>query len=211
MTCSSCGSDNPGESLFCIRCGAPMPGAQIGAGAAPSRPASLVDPYHSGSSAGVTPAASWSAQPARGMSAVVYGGFWVRFLAVLIDGILLFIAQTIVVFPIGFVIGAVSSNSSAAQAVASGIGFLVGMLGNWLYEAILISSDKQATLGKMAMGLKVTNIHGGRLSFAHATGRHFAKWVSAFTLLIGYLIQPFTQRKQALHDLIAGTLVVKKA
>jgi uncharacterized RDD family membrane protein YckC len=79
----------------------------------------------------------------------------------------------------------------------------------WLYEALMTSSAKQATLGKMVLGLKVIDQQGKRLTFLHATGRHFAKKVNAFTLHIGYLIVAFTRRKQGLHDLIAGTYVVK--
>jgi uncharacterized RDD family membrane protein YckC len=79
----------------------------------------------------------------------------------------------------------------------------------WLYEALLTSSVKQGTLGKMALNLKVTDKEGRRLSFAHATGRYFAKLLNRFTLYIGYIIAGFTQRKQALHDFIAGTYVIK--
>jgi uncharacterized RDD family membrane protein YckC len=83
--------------------------------------------------------------------------------------------------------------------------FVVG----WSYEAGMESSVKQATLGKMAMGLKVTDEQGNRISFARATGRHFAKIISGMILLIGYIMAGFTARKQALHDMIAGTLVIR--
>ena len=159
------------------------------------------------------PSASWDLpRPGQAISvaAVAYGGFWMRFVAALIDGVLVLIGQSIVLFPIGFAIGLASSDSDVVQALASGVGFIGGVLANWLYEAALTSSSRQATLGKMAMGLKVTDMQGGRISFLQATGRHFAKWASTFTLMIGYLIQPFTERKQALHDMLAGTLVIKK-
>jgi uncharacterized RDD family membrane protein YckC len=80
---------------------------------------------------------------------------------------------------------------------------------SWLYEAWLLSSDRQATVGKMAVGLKVTDLNGQRISFARATGRFFAKIVSSMTLLIGFIMAAFTERKQALHDMIAGTIVLK--
>jgi uncharacterized RDD family membrane protein YckC len=83
----------------------------------------------------------------------------------------------------------------------------IGLLGSWIYEAAMESSSKQATLGKMALGLKVTDLEGRRISFARATGRHFSKIISGCILLIGYIMAGFTQRKQALHDMIAGTLV----
>jgi uncharacterized RDD family membrane protein YckC len=72
------------------------------------------------------------------------------------------------------------------------------------------SSYLQATLGKMAIGIVVTDLEGKRISFARATGRHFAKIISGFILFIGYIMAGFTQKKQALHDLIADCLVVKK-
>jgi len=78
---------------------------------------------------------------------------------------------------------------------------------SWIYEAALESSSYQATLGKMALGLKVTDLAGNRISFARATGRHFAKYVSGMIFFIGYIMAGFTERKQALHDMIAGTLV----
>jgi uncharacterized RDD family membrane protein YckC len=82
--------------------------------------------------------------------------------------------------------------------------------GPWLYHGLMTSSAKQATLGKMAVGIIITDMQGRRLSFARATGRHFAKYLSGLTLLIGYLIQPVTEKRQALHDLLASTLVVRR-
>ena len=81
----------------------------------------------------------------------------------------------------------------------------------WLYFAGLESSAWQATLGKRAARLQVTDRMGRRLSFGRATGRFFAKVISTIPLLIGYLVAAFTPRKQALHDLIAGTVVVKRS
>jgi uncharacterized RDD family membrane protein YckC len=80
----------------------------------------------------------------------------------------------------------------------------------WLYFALLESSSWQGTLGKKALGLIVTDMMGRRISFARATGRHFAKIISGMILLIGYLMAGFTERKQALHDMIAGCLVFRK-
>ena len=80
-----------------------------------------------------------------------------------------------------------------------------------LYYSLLESSAWQATLGKRALGLMVTDLHGGRISFGRATVRYFAKILSGFTLSIGYVIGGFTERRQALHDMIAACLVVRKA
>jgi len=79
----------------------------------------------------------------------------------------------------------------------------------WIYEAAMESSSKQATLGKMALGLKVTDEQGRRISFGRATARYFSKIISGMILLIGYIMAGFTARKQALHDMIAGTLVTR--
>jgi uncharacterized RDD family membrane protein YckC len=83
------------------------------------------------------------------------------------------------------------------------------LFAGWIYEASLESSSKQATVGKMALGLKVTNEQGARISFARASARYFSKILSRMILLIGYIMAGFTARKQALHDIIAGTLVVR--
>lgn len=92
------------------------------------------------------------------------------------------------------------------ENAAGFVGFIVG----WIYFAGMESSARQATLGKSAMGLVVTGIDGNRISFLRATGRYFAKWLSAVILLIGYIMAAFTARKQALHDIIASTLVLKR-
>ena len=87
---------------------------------------------------------------------------------------------------------------------------LILFVGNWLYFALMESSDHQATLGKMAIGIAVTNLNGQRITFARASGRYFAKMISSLiSFQIGYIMVGFTERKQALHDLIASCLVLK--
>jgi uncharacterized RDD family membrane protein YckC len=87
---------------------------------------------------------------------------------------------------------------------------LIGFFGPWIYEAWMLSSSRQATLGKSVMSIMVTGIDGSRISFARATGRHFSKYVSALLLGVGFLMAAFTAKKQALHDMIAETLVIEK-
>jgi uncharacterized RDD family membrane protein YckC len=77
-----------------------------------------------------------------------------------------------------------------------------------LYYTCFTCSSKRATPGKMALGLTVVGMHGQRISFWQSLGRHIARYLSALILCIGFLIQPFTKRRQALHDLIAETLVL---
>lgn len=83
------------------------------------------------------------------------------------------------------------------------------LLSPWLYFALLESSPWQATLGKRLIKTKVTDLGGNRISFGRASVRYFSKYLSFYLLLIGYLIQPFRPKKQALHDILAGTLVIK--
>jgi uncharacterized RDD family membrane protein YckC len=86
---------------------------------------------------------------------------------------------------------------------------IASLLIGWLYFALLESSERGATVGKMAMGLRVVTDKGERLSFMNATGRYFAKIISAIILCIGFIMIGFTDKKRGLHDMIAGTLVIK--
>jgi uncharacterized RDD family membrane protein YckC len=80
----------------------------------------------------------------------------------------------------------------------------------WLYYALMEGSPKQATLGKMALGIVVTDVQGRRVSFARATARHSGKWISSLIPCIGFLIVAFAEKKQGLHDIMADCLVVVK-
>ena len=145
----------------------------------------------------------------------VYGNFWQRFFASLIDGILGSIIAIVIAFPVGAVAGVVMSgnglnpNDAEFKLISGVIGYAIGIIVGWLYSALQESSAAQATLGKKAMGLKVIGLSGERISFGRATGRHFAKMISQLILMIGFLMQPFTEQKQALHDMMAGTLVIR--
>jgi uncharacterized RDD family membrane protein YckC len=123
----------------------------------------------------------------------VYAGFWWRFLAHLVDGAVL----AVVIF-----IG------TAASFGTLGIG--AGILVPWLYFALFESSPRQATPGKMICGVIVTNLNGQRISFARATGRYFAKFLSALIFCIGFMMAGWTRRKQALHDMVADCLVLRQ-
>jgi uncharacterized RDD family membrane protein YckC len=142
-----------------------------------------------------------------------YAGFWLRAVALLIDGLITGVASFILSFVIGFAIGfsnaAAGGDPAVAQFVSGLIGQAISFLRAWLYFALMKSSSLQATLGKKAMGLKVVDTNGERISFGRATGRYFAKILSFLILLIGYFMAGWTKRKQALHDMVAGTLVVR--
>jgi uncharacterized RDD family membrane protein YckC len=143
-----------------------------------------------------------------------YAGFWTRFLAAFIDGIILMIVGIILTFVVGLIFGggsaAATGDASAGLGLAGIIANVLSIVIAWLYCALQESSDKQATIGKQAMGLTVTDLNGAQISFGKATIRHFGQWLSSIILLIGYIMAAFTEKKQALHDIIAGTLVLKK-
>jgi uncharacterized RDD family membrane protein YckC len=151
----------------------------------------------------------WDARPAG--SPTGYGGFWIRLVAYLIDGILLNIAFGIVGAIVGIsLIPADPAKMDPLEALSSMGSFqLVALVVTWLYFALMESSPRGATVGKMVCGLRVVTEQGERLTFLNATGRFFAKFISAIILFIGYLMAAFSDRKRALHDIIAGTLVVK--
>jgi uncharacterized RDD family membrane protein YckC len=141
---------------------------------------------------------------------VGYGGFWIRVVAALIDAIIL----RVVVTPVSMIFGGLGMAGmmtglphTGLALLGSGVTLILLFFGTWLYEALMESSSYQATLGKMIFGMKVTDLNGNRISFGRATGRHFAKFLSAMVLGIGYIMVGFTERKQGLHDLLAGTLV----
>ncbi len=129
-----------------------------------------------------------------------YGGFWARVVASLVDGFLLNIVFAI----LGGFTGLRFFGDNADWSA-----LVIALLIGWLYEAVMTSSERGATFGKMAVGLRVVDGEGGRLTFLHAAGRYLAKLVSVLTLNIGFLMVAFTERKRGLHDMIAGTLVVK--
>jgi uncharacterized RDD family membrane protein YckC len=129
-----------------------------------------------------------------------YAGFWRRVGASVIDGILLNVVGGIVI-----------AISAAISDVLVVIAYVVYVAALFLYYAIMESSSYQATVGKIALGIQVTDLSGNRIGFGRALGRNLAEILSALILLIGYLLVAFTEKKQALHDMIAGTLVVKRA
>jgi uncharacterized RDD family membrane protein YckC len=139
----------------------------------------------------------------------MYAGFWMRFAAYIIDSIIVRIGATIVGFIIGFALAIVAGHR--AQGVAEFFGGAAGLILGWLYFAMLESSPKQATLGKQAVGIKEIDMNGGRISFGQATGRFFGKIISAIIFCIGFMMAGWTERKQALHDMMASTLVVKRS
>lgn len=209
MYCPSCGAPNNDDQLSCSKCGLPLgprPDAayQQGPSTYQSDSGYQAGPY--GTEPGPGAQAQW--REARWRSYwPTYAGFWKRFAAYFIDGIVINIAMTIV----GYALGVGYLNSIADAAAGRSAAYtIIDIVVFWLYFALLESSSLQATLGKMALGIIVTDLDGRRISFARATVRQLSKILSTLTLFIGWLMAGFTIKKQALHDMIAGTLVVNK-
>lgn len=198
MTCAHCGLALPDGAAFCPRCGTANPA--IAGGTAP------------------TPHSALPEQPPGVVvpGSVLYAGFWRRFVALVLDGLIL----TFVTFPIQWfmrapVFGWVNADTLSIDEMIAMLSASLASIGvivvcHWLYYSLFESSKLQGTLGKAALNIRVTDLEGRRISFARATGRYFGRWISQITLFIGYLVQPFTRRRQALHDILAGTLVVRR-
>jgi len=125
-------------------------------------------------------------------------------IASIIDGILI---QIVVFVGAFFIMRLVMGEGTeeSLQIVAN----LVGLVITWLYYTLLESSNWQATLGKKAVGLKVTDLQGEQIGFGRANARYWSKILSGLILMIGFLMVAFTEKKQGLHDRIAKTLVVQ--
>lgn len=143
-------------------------------------------------------------------AATEYAGFWRRVLATLIDGLILgAIGIGLTIFGVFSLIPApLLGGATTFMSGIAGANTLSTLL-SWLYYSLQECSPHQATLGKRAVGIRVVDLEGQRISFARATGRYFGKILSALFFGIGFLMVAFTGKKQGLHDMLAGTLVVK--
>jgi len=195
--------------VFCSRCGKPLPD---GATSCPSCGATV-------QATGAAPAGvpAGGEVPASGTPATDaparYAGFWRRFWAFIVDGFIL----GVVMMPFGIGLwGTIAAIGQAggdemetiAQIIAASMmAWMLRMLASLLYGALFESSAWQATPGKKLLGLRVTDLEGRRISFLRASGRAFGKWLSGLVLCIGYIMVAFTEKKQGLHDMLAGTVV----
>jgi len=196
--CSKCGVMMADGALFCSACGQAFSTAAL-------------------------PARAMNSQAVAGAPSVEYGGFWLRFLAFLIDGAVLGLGIFVVAIPLIFLTGLgtylsqIHPEEEAGDAgfwLIMGVIFLfatVSLAVTWLYHAWMESSEWQATVGKKALGLVVTDMEGRRVSFGRATGRHFGKIVTnLIPAFVGYIMAGFTAQKQALHDMISGCLILRR-
>jgi uncharacterized RDD family membrane protein YckC len=221
--CSKCGSNLADDATFCSNCGAQTGVTSELAPAGVPVPAPLVSEVPADAVAAGYPA---STQPVylQPVSRVTYAGFWLRVLAYCIDTLILgvFAVPILIGAAMAMGIAGVLANIPHNQdpfangmppAFALFLMFCVtlGLFGTWLYFALLESSEWQGTAGKKVLGLIVTDIAGQRVTFMRASGRHFAKIVTSFIPLgIGYAMAGFTEKRQALHDMIASCLVLRR-
>jgi uncharacterized RDD family membrane protein YckC len=202
-------------AAFCSNCGQGFPVAV--AARAPILSASVAAPMEGGAAA-IPAYAGYAAVPR-----VEYAGFWQRFLAFLIDNVVMVIAFVLILIPLIFLtglggfIGAIHPDEDFNDVgifMLIGLIFLaatVSLVFTWLYHALMESSEWQATVGKKVLGLVVTDMAGQRVSFWRATARHFAKIITNMVpAFIGYIMAGFTEKKQALHDMLAGCLVLRR-
>jgi len=211
MFCSKCGTNVTDGAAFCSACGQPAsPVTPVGTAPARTTP-------------GLPPA---YAAPAHAITATLadpYAGFWLRVVAHLIDNLLLLIGIAILVL-IGVAMVGVGSirasfesmNGEAPELPAAMIAAIIfvglaSILLVWIYNAGMEGSRHQGTLGKMALGLIVTDLQGRPIGFGQASGRYFAKIITGLIPLgIGFAMAGFTEKKQALHDMIASCLVLRR-
>jgi len=194
MYCPKCGSLNKDDAIYCQNCGTPLLAV-----APPAPPIPVALPQYS---------SFWRR----------FGAFWIDVLILTTPLYTVSSLLTPLLIP-DLIIPHFSTDVVAKQdptylisllMAYSAILNIIFSVAGWLYFGFMTSSSKQATVGKMALGIIVTDENGKRLSFARSTARYFATYISDMTFNVGYLMIIWTKRKQALHDMIAGTLVVRK-
>ena len=189
--CGSCGSSRLPDGNFCLFCGDVLREA-----AAPA-----------------VNAAFPSNRVPNTADKVEYAGFWLRFLAGAIDVGVEVVGALLITLAIDFVLrhfGHTFGIDRWDAKVFAGFAYIpILAIGSWLYCAFTESSSWRATLGKRLLGLQVMNLDGGRVSFGQATVRHFMKFLSFFSLMIGFMMAGWTKRRQALHDIPTDCLVIR--
>jgi len=131
-----------------------------------------------------------------------YAGFWLRFAAYLIDSIVLFVIQMVLAVAVLLID---PGDLRALLNIAP-----VGWALTWAYFAVLESSPLQGTVGKHALGLYVADVYGDPIGLGRASARYWLKLFSSLLLMAGWIMAGFTPRKQALHDMLARTLVLRR-
>ncbi len=190
MFCSKCGTTVPEAAAVCPSCGQPT---------------------------GAVPGTVYAGAAVVAAPRVVYAGFWLRFVAWILDRLIVGVVTRVLLFPLFGLstLRMLMRGHPEPEDFVPLFGMIarvafVSLILDWLYYALTESSAWQGTIGKKALGLRVTDMQGNRISFGRATGRFFARIISGLTLLIGFIMAGFTEKKQALHDIIAGCLVIRQ-
>lgn len=193
MYCSKCGNPVAAGLPACLLCGQAVPVVQV-------MPAGLT----------YAPVAA-------------YAGFWLRLAASMIDSLVTLGVFAVIGVPLFFILGVGARIGQLEHggkpddaAVAVFVIFvmvlvLLSVVGAWLYHALMESSSWQGTIGKHAMNIVVTDMAGRPVSFGRATGRHFGKILTGMIPLgIGWIMAGFTEKRQAIHDMVASCLVLRR-
>jgi len=135
---------------------------------------------------------------------MIYAGFWRRFLASAIDGLVVLL----LIVPPAVTISTMGGIGGRGEIIADLMQPFLLILIPWIYWACLESSKWQATIGKKAIGIAVTDTEGNPISFGKATVRHFGKFISAAIVLVGFIMAGFTAKRQSLHDVLARCVVI---
>jgi uncharacterized RDD family membrane protein YckC len=198
VICSRCGGSASPGNPFCRKCGYPITGYNVRTS--------------SSGEASLPPSVVLATSDAGD-----YAGFGARVAAYFIDFLILFVCFGVFVLVLMTTeFGSISRGRGSTVGVSTGSAHIAsvlefwGFVGFWLYFASMECSSWQATLGKKAMGLYVTDLAGQRIGFLRASVRYFAKMISSLVLFLGYLMAAFTEKRQALHDMIAGCLVQRR-
>jgi uncharacterized RDD family membrane protein YckC len=219
MFCSKCGSQFSENAAFCPSCGQPTNVQSPAPRGIPLAPGGFVPQQPTPAPSATFPPPQPTAHSPAAAAPLAYAGFWLRFVAWLIDFIILWIVSSFITLPLLIASGLrdtlLNHPPQTPEELLAFMGtfsklLVLGVVIKWLYYALLESSAWQATIGKKTLGLEVTDMAGHRISFSRATGRFFGKIISALILMIGYIMAGFTAQKQALHDMMAGCLVMRK-
>jgi uncharacterized RDD family membrane protein YckC len=189
---------------FCSECGKPYPPDELAAFGTSLVCAACKPAFTQKMREGLQPAGS-----------VHYAGFWIRFVATIVDQIVLYIvdmlffAISMLFFRIDFANAGRSQADLMRLLSFEGVWLLFNLIVYAIYDTWM-TGRFGATAGKMACSLLVVNSDGSKISYQRALGRHFAKYLSSFTLLIGYIMAGLDEEKRSLHDRICNTRVIKK-
>jgi uncharacterized RDD family membrane protein YckC len=202
MFCTKCGKEARAQASYCFSCGEPI--------------------YSDGRHQENTPneekdVANVTGQEGRGdpsvaLRGIQYADLWRRVIAHLIDGLVCLAAMMAsIMLPLAFIVPSLSDPNRGQPNDLILIPILLAFyLSPWLYYSLMESSKYQATLGKIAVGIIVTNMDGARITFLNATGRFFGKILSSMPLGFGYLMAIYDPKFQALHDQLARTIVIHR-